>query len=154
MLQFKYALYLSIYLSIYLIKFVNSYNTNFVPLSETTWISTSYWEKLLVSTFIYLQQLKKHYLEVIILTVWKVSLFRGFLVHIFLHSDSRNAGKHGPEKLQIRTLSTQCLILKIILIYWNPLDPVNRDYLENFGSLLKIVVNTGVFGAIFSRIRF
>ena len=48
--------------------------------------------------------------------VWKVSIFRVFLVRIFPHSDwtrrdteylsvfSPNAGNYGPKKLQIRTL--------------------------------------------------
>ena len=47
---------------------------------------------------------------------WKVSIFRGFMVRIFPHSDwtrrdteylsifSPNAGNYGPKKLQIRTL--------------------------------------------------
>ena len=53
-------------------------------------------------------------------TVWEVSVFGVILVRVFSHSDwirrntqylsvlSPNAGKHGPEKLQIRTLFTQC----------------------------------------------
>ena len=52
-------------------------------------------------------------------TAWKVSAFGVFLVGIFPQSDwirrdtenffvfSPNAGKHGPEKLQIRALFTQ-----------------------------------------------
>ena len=59
----------------------------------------------------------------VINTAWKVSIFGVFLVRIFPHSDwirwdtlskfspnsvfSPNAGKYGPEKLQIRTLFTQ-----------------------------------------------
>ena len=51
--------------------------------------------------------------------VWKVSVFRVFLVRIFLDSDwirrdaeyfsifSPNTGKYGPKKLQIRTLFTR-----------------------------------------------
>ena len=58
-------------------------------------------------------------------TAWKVSVFGGFLVRIFPHWDwirrnteylpvfRPNAGKHGPEKLRIRTLFTQCKILAI-----------------------------------------
>ena len=56
----------------------------------------------------------------LIITVWKVSVFGVFLVRIFPYSDwvrrdtkylcafSQTAGKYRPEKLQIRTLSTQC----------------------------------------------
>ena len=49
-------------------------------------------------------------------TAWKVSIFRVFLVFIFLHSDwiqyqysvfSQNAGKYGPEKVWMETLFTQ-----------------------------------------------
>ena len=53
------------------------------------------------------------------ITVWKVSLFRVFLVHIFSHLDlafrkphhafsvfNPNPGKYGREKLRIRTLFT------------------------------------------------
>ena len=50
----------------------------------------------------------------------KVSVFRVFLVRVFPHSGwiqrdteyfsifSPNTGKHGPEKLRIRTFFTQC----------------------------------------------
>ena len=45
-------------------------------------------------------------------TAWKVSVFGVFVVHIFriflLSVFGPNAGKYGPEKLQIRTIFTQC----------------------------------------------
>ena len=53
-------------------------------------------------------------------TVWKLSIFRVFLVRILPHSDlirtdkeylslfSPNAQKYGPEKLRIRTLFWRC----------------------------------------------
>ena len=57
-------------------------------------------------------------------TVWKVSVFRVFLVRISPHSDwirrgtpylcsifSPNVGKYGPEKLRIRTIFTLWSIL-------------------------------------------
>ena len=52
-----------------------------------------------------------------------MSVFGVFIVHIFLHLDwirrdtlylsvfSPNAAKYGPEKLQIRTLFTQCILI-------------------------------------------
>ena len=59
----------------------------------------------------------------VLLTAWKVSVFRDFLVRIFPHLDwirkdspyvsvfSPNARKYGPGKLRIRTLFTQWLVL-------------------------------------------
>ena len=57
-------------------------------------------------------------------TVWKVSVFRVFLVRISAHSDwirrgtpylcsifSPNVGEYGPEKLRIRTIFPQCNVL-------------------------------------------
>ena len=63
------------------------------------------------------------------LTAWKMSVFGVFLVRIFLHSDwirrhnlsvsSPDTGKYGPEKLRIRALFTQYLILVIrILLFF------------------------------------
>ena len=58
----------------------------------------------------------------IALNAWKVSIFGGFLVHIFPHLDwigrdkeylsmfSPNTGKNGREKLRIRTLFTNSSI--------------------------------------------
>ena len=40
-------------------------------------------------------------------TAWKASLFGVFLVCIFRHVFSPNAGKYGPEILRIQTLSAQ-----------------------------------------------
>ena len=60
---------------------------------------------------------------VILITALKVSVFWVFLNHIFLHSNwvrrdtpylfisSPNAGKYGSEKLRIRKLITQWLLL-------------------------------------------
>ena len=53
------------------------------------------------------------------ITAWKVSIFGVFPVHIFpdLHwIFSPSAGKCGPEKLPIRTLFTQCIIIIINII--------------------------------------
>ena len=62
-------------------------------------------------------------------TVWKMSVFGVFLVRVFLHSDwiwrgteslflfNQNAGKYGPENLQIRTLFTQCRLVPNSLTY-------------------------------------
>ena len=56
------------------------------------------------------------------ITAWKVSVFGGFLVRIFPHSDwirsntkylsvfSSNVGKYGPENLRIRTHFTQWIL--------------------------------------------
>ena len=64
------------------------------------------------------------------LTAWKMSVFGVFLVRIFLHSDwirrhnlsvsSPDTGKYGPEKLRIRALFTQYLILviRILLLFF------------------------------------
>ena len=58
-----------------------------------------------------------------LITALKVSVFGDFPVRIFPHLDriqrdteylslfSPNAGKYGPEKLQIRTLFTHCTFL-------------------------------------------
>ena len=55
------------------------------------------------------------------ITAWKLPVFGVFRMRIFLHSDwirrdtpylyifSPNAGKHGQEKLRIRTIFTQCM---------------------------------------------
>ena len=65
-------------------------------------------------------------------TAWEVSVFGVILVRVFSHSDwtrrdtqylsvlSPNAGKHGPEKLQVRTLFTQCKLYQrfYFLNYW------------------------------------
>ena len=60
-----------------------------------------------------------------IFNAWKKSVFWVFLVRIFQHSDwirrdtpylfvfSPNAGKYGPEKLQIPTLFTQCKVVNL-----------------------------------------
>ena len=61
----------------------------------------------------------------VVVNTWKVSVFGVCLVRIFPHSDwirrdtlyffvfSRNAGKYGPEKLQIRTVFTQCFLFNL-----------------------------------------
>ena len=51
------------------------------------------------------------------ITAQKASTFTVFLVGILSHLDwisvfSPNVGKYGPEKLQTRTLSTQCMLHK------------------------------------------
>ena len=65
-------------------------------------------------------------------TAWKVSVFGAFLVRIFPHSDwirrdtkyisvfRPNAGKYGPEKLQIRTHVTQFEIIENFFFYDQP----------------------------------
>ena len=62
----------------------------------------------------------------VFITVWKVFVFRVFLVRIFSYSDwirrdteylcvfSPNAGKCGPEKLRRWTLFTHCITLSNI----------------------------------------
>ena len=46
-------------------------------------------------------------------TAWKVSIFGVFLVPIFPFAFGLNTGKYGPEKLEIRTLFTQCYFYKL-----------------------------------------
>ena len=64
------------------------------------------------------------------MTAWKVSVFRVFLVRIFLHLNlirgdtahlsvfSPDAGKNGSGKLRIQTLFMQCNIFKLSCIAW------------------------------------
>ena len=112
---------------------------------------------------------------------WKVSVFGVFLVRTFPYLDwirrdtpylsviSPNAGKYGPEKLQIRALLTQCLLCVSPFILWfvsitncrcvffmcHFLFYDKKVVSENDSKipLHKICENTGFHWPVFSHIR-
>ena len=90
-------------------------------------------------------------------TVWSVPEFGVFLVRVFpdwiLPKYSLNAGKYGPEKLQMRTLFTQCDEL------WSKASPSKErkasktrsnssQELYRIGSLKEISINEPLHGHI------
>ena len=97
------------------------------------------------SLLILLEWITLKYLDFFTFTIWKVPVFEVFLVRIFLYLDlirrdtlylstfSLNAGKYGPEKLQIRTLFTQYFLWRFWRTYVkNPvIIPITFDHCWN-----------------------